>query len=977
MMSLKKKKILVLTTLVVLLLLTFYVFLRIENNSLLEKEEARLQLKMDAVGKVIQSIDTMWNESRDDYENRLHQDVEFMTKSLAKDVTEEGYFGPTDFMIGAVVQVKDGKVIWPEGVPDDFPELSAEDVRQGKSITAVLYENNPDINPVTMVFLPGHIAGDYYFIDWMESDAVMEEQSAFLRDEAFLEKAEDSFGGSLLLVSNEGDSLSLLNQPAMYKGSETAADLGFTPEIIKNRQQIVKVGNSFCLCSYTEAMDGKATLIYVAPVQALRNRCLLHAGLMTVPLLIILATLTVYVLSVQGYIPKYRLSRLLANRYQPKTFRRIILMAGLFGAIVVFIITAVFRTMDTMHEESVIDAKSMSSLFDYLQNVVIRRSDYESSNDADWRIYQANQIANHLARHPEDATKEKFIEFADIYNIDVLMMFDSEGKEVLSNNNYAGFTLDTVPGQDSKDFRRLLLGIAYIVHDASPDPISGVNFRTVGISLTKDGSSGQKPHGALIISIPTYNDLFSAVTSPDQLSFLNNPNRTCFFADPESGEILYAGDESLIGRTVMDCGLPEQSLEDGYTDFANFNGVNSYVTMNRQNSVDFFYVLTSASLLKHTLLSACLATVAYLLIFAIVCLLTLMGYNKYYEKWAAANGVEEDPAHGGSPGGRKIFRNYAELMMTSGKNDYRWNTRTPEKKAALILKIDFLVLVVLPAVLLALGQEDSLGGTSLITFILYGKWVRGLNMFSISAIVLVVVISFVILVACNLVLSLIAGFTGRGGETICRLLYSLCRYAVIITALYYVFEYIGISLATYFAGVGALSLAISIGSRDMISDIIGGIMIIFERQFQVGDYVELDNSRGKVLELGIRSTKLLTIHNDIMYVSNSNIRSIVNKSKNASPCVTELNIVTNDPIEVIEEKFGKALAEIGERNRKIVSDLTLAGIPKVSGGGSSRRDKTVSLRFSCTCKERDYDDVKDFINRELYLFCERENIEIR
>ncbi len=32
---------------------------------------------------------------------------------------------------------------------------------------------------------------------------------------------------------------------------------------------------------------------------------------------------------------------------------------------------------------------------------------------------------------------------------------------------------------------------------------------------------------------------------------------------------------------------------------------------------------------------------------------------------------------------------------------------------------------------------------------------------------------------------------------------------------------------------------------------------------------------------------------------------------------------------------------------------------------------------SANCKERDYDDVRDFINRELYLYCEKQNIEIK
>jgi hypothetical protein len=38
--------------------------------------------------------------------------------------------------------------------------------------------------------------------------------------------------------------------------------------------------------------------------------------------------------------------------------------------------------------------------------------------------------------------------------------------------------------------------------------------------------------------------------------------------------------------------------------------------------------------------------------------------------------------------------------------------------------------------------------------------------------------------------------------------------------------------------------------------------------------------------------------------------------------------------------------------------------------------RMVSVRISCECLEKDLGDVRDFINRELFLFCEREHIRI-
>ena len=245
---------------------------------------------------------------------------------------------------------------------------------------------------------------------------------------------------------------------------------------------------------------------------------------------------------------------------------------------------------------------------------------------------------------------------------------------------------------------------------------------------------------------------------------------------------------------------------------------------------------------------------------------------------------------------------------------------------------------------------------------------RGVNLFAFTGIITVATASMLILLLCNVLLSLVAGFSGKGTETVCRVLYSLARYVAILTIIYYVFEYLGLSMSTYVASLGMVSLALSLGSRDMI---------LFERSFQVGDIVELDGCRGKVMELGIRSTKLLCNGSDIRFISNSSIRTIVNKSKRFSAFTMDLSMVTSKQLEEVEELFRQELPAIGKKTRKIKSDLVLAGITKVTGGGQPDRDKTVSVRIRCECREMDWEDVRDYITREIYLLCEREHIELR
>ena len=70
------------------------------------------------------------------------------------------------------------------------------------------------------------------------------------------------------------------------------------------------------------------------------------------------------------------------------------------------------------------------------------------------------------------------------------MLFDSEGRETACNADYAGFTMDSGLGENSRDFRRLLLGVPSVVHDVSTDSVTGLTRQFIGVSLPAAAGAG-------------------------------------------------------------------------------------------------------------------------------------------------------------------------------------------------------------------------------------------------------------------------------------------------------------------------------------------------------------------------------------------------------------------------------------------------------------------------------------------------------
>jgi len=108
------------------------------------------------------------------------------------------------------------------------------------------------------------------------------------------------------------------------------------------------------------------------------------------------------------------------------------------------------------------------------------------------------------------------------------------------------------------------------------------------------------------------------------------------------------------------------------------------------------------------------------------------------------------------------------------------------------------------------------------------------------------------------------------------------RLVVIVFALSLLLTHFGVDITGFAVFLGIIGLAISFAGRDVLADIISGAMILIDKPYRVGDRIEISSLEtwGDVVEIGMRSTKVLTIDNRMLIVPNSQIgkNQIVNYS---------------------------------------------------------------------------------------------------
>jgi len=980
----KTKAVLIYVVTVVLLCVSAVMLFRLDYDQWKEKEQSLCQIKLDSTAEALRIMKDLQDDSKASYDRHRLDKLSFMTDTLSEYDTVNGYTGPRLFDDGAVVELRGDRVLWPEEAPEGLPDLSADDVRQGRQVEGTAPaardadSEAADAAGKQVVFMSGRIGGDCYYVDWTNMQDVTGGPYEGVSNENFLKNIEASFDGALLMVSTADASLPLIHESAAYPVAANASELGFTPELIQQRGAFLEVGGVSSLCVYADLKQSETVLIYVKPLRSLFMRCLPHVIMVELSALIIIVTLCHYLLTVFRYIGSHRLTEKQARRYHPKQLRRTVIAAGLTGAIIIFISTAAFQTLDALHEESIIGAKAFEHMIEQLQSATMNRLAYEKQREAEWYVSYGNQIASLIAQNPEVGSREKLQQYCDRLNIDFIMQFDSEGRELSCSADYAGFTMDSGLGENSRDFRRLLMGVPSVVHDISTDTITGLTRQYIGVRVPSTGS-GNTPHGALVMAIQPWHSGMSDDEIARRLQLIESGDILICYAEPGTGRILYANDPSISGKTVMEYGLPEKSLSDGYTDFATLRGVQSYVTTVKRADVAFIYIIKSGVLFSNTLPASLAAAVAYLLVLCIVLVICLGKYDESaFRQCIREDGQDpgDDAAQAASQAEVEEGHGLSELSVNRDKKKVPKQDRTPEARVKSVIKFDIILLILLPALFSVKDSGTNIGNSTLLQFLMNGDWNRGLNLFALCSIIIVVITGVILVILSNGLLSLIAGFTGKGGETFCRLLYSLVNYIVVLGALYYVFDYIGLPISTYIASLSVVSLALSLGAKDMVSDILAGLLIVFEGQFQVGDIVEIDGVKGEVLEIGVRSTRLLNFNNDINYFTNSTIRSIVNKSKRDSTYTMDLTILSEDGMEQVEALFNRLLPEIGHRHSAISSGPSVVEIRILSSFGSSEDEKLYEVKIKTKCRAEDVDKVGKFVRHEISLLCEREGIRV-
>jgi small conductance mechanosensitive channel len=186
-------------------------------------------------------------------------------------------------------------------------------------------------------------------------------------------------------------------------------------------------------------------------------------------------------------------------------------------------------------------------------------------------------------------------------------------------------------------------------------------------------------------------------------------------------------------------------------------------------------------------------------------------------------------------------------------------------------------------------------------------WAEILKSFRINTTKLILNMIMILLVIgfATLFINIVSALTGRvikrnqkkGNDpkaktiiTSMTLLHSAVRYSTYFVALAVIINHLGygsiFSNLVTAAGVGAL--VISLGAQSVISDVISGGFILFEKQYGVGDFVQINEYSGTVISLAMRCTYLQTWKGEKVIIPHGQIKTVINYSGKFNMAVVDV-----------------------------------------------------------------------------------------
>ena len=148
---------------------------------------------------------------------------------------------------------------------------------------------------------------------------------------------------------------------------------------------------------------------------------------------------------------------------------------------------------------------------------------------------------------------------------------------------------------------------------------------------------------------------------------------------------------------------------------------------------------------------------------------------------------------------------------------------------------------------------------------------------------------------------------------------------ILATGIFMILATLKIDITPLLASAGVVGIAAALAAQDFLGNIFGGIVLYTDGPFTEGDWVYLSNTYGRVVHVGLRSTRIMTEDSQMMIIPNSMISNniIMNYSKPAEALLIRENVgvAYNSDVMLVKQSLCDAVASAAEKSSALSAEI--------------------------------------------------------
>lgn len=248
------------------------------------------------------------------------------------------------------------------------------------------------------------------------------------------------------------------------------------------------------------------------------------------------------------------------------------------------------------------------------------------------------------------------------------------------------------------------------------------------------------------------------------------------------------------------------------------------------------------------------------------------------------------------------------------------------------------------------------------------EWME-LHMWRLAFTLVVVLVVFAMIFVMKIISVKAKKSKNKRGFTVVKLIESIVKYLVILVAIFVILGIWGIDVTAALAGVGIVGLVVGLGAQDLIKDLIAGIGIVMDDQYDVDEVVQINGFKGKVMEIGLRTTRLVNAVGELKIIRNGEITEVTNYSRTFSVAVALINISYKQNVDEVIALLDEKLPSLKENYPQIIEGPIVVGVDKMNDNG-------VTIKITAKTNAEEHYSVQRGLLKYIKEIFDEHNIEI-